>query len=181
MTATVQIHLHKSKWCVFSCLYHMCYCLMMADNQNTMYPKLSFEAVNNTSPIVEFRDRTVGIPELATISSIVTNASSSLVTDVSFVRCRSYEWIKISKRLVRLPQLITLLVEHCDSEDSLCVSICDSKSLSVRMGRLCVIHKNAVSPAKESNYSLIFSSWLNCVSAVPRKGLTIVTPLSLLL
>jgi hypothetical protein len=123
---------------------------MIADNQlilcisNIMGTKPSFEAVNKPSPIVEFGDRRVGVSDLAIISSIVT--------DVSFASCRSKEWVKIGQRLATLPQLTTLSAEHCDTEDSLCVSICDSKSLkSVRMGKLGVIQKTAVCLTKESN------------------------------
>jgi hypothetical protein len=108
--------------------------------------KPSVEAVNQQLLIVEFRDRTVGISDLATISS--------MVTDISFISCHSKEWREVGKRLATLSQLKTLSVEHCNSKDSLCVSICDSKTLaSVRMGELCVTQKTAVSPTKESeNY-----------------------------
>jgi hypothetical protein len=94
-----------------------------------METKPSVKAVNQLSQIVEFKDRTVSVSDLATISSIVT--------DVSFIRCRSKEWMEIGKRLALLPQLHLVSTEHCDCEDSLCVSIYDSKSLmSLRMGKI---------------------------------------------
>jgi hypothetical protein len=100
--------------------------------------------VNKLSPIVEFKDRIVDVYDLATIYLIAT--------DVSFIRCRSNDWAEIGKGLAIFPQLDILSVEHCDSEDSLCVDLCNSKSLtSVRMGELCVTQKTAVSPIKESN------------------------------
>jgi hypothetical protein len=100
--------------------------------------------MNKPLPSVEFRDQTVDVFDLATISSIVT--------DISFVNCYSKEWIEIGKLLAIMPQLNTLSVEHCDSEDSLCVSICGSKSLtSVSMGKLFATQKAATSPTKGSN------------------------------
>jgi hypothetical protein len=153
---------------------------MIADNQFILYistimgTKPSVEAVSIQSPIVEFRHRTVGVSDLAIISSIVT--------DVSFVKCRSKEWIEIGQQLATLPQLNTLSVDHCDSEDSLCGSICGSKSLrSVRMGKLCVIEKTAADLTKEYNNYAEFSSWLNCVSAAPLERPTATTTLSLLM
>jgi hypothetical protein len=79
-----------------------------------------------SGPTVEFRDRTVATSDLAAISP-TTNS-------VSFVSCRSKEWTEIGKKLATVPTLTTLTVEHCDSEDSLCIGVCSSKSLtSVRM------------------------------------------------
>jgi hypothetical protein len=109
-----------------------------------MGTKSSVEAVNQSSTIVEFRDRTVGVSDLATISSTVT--------DVSFINCCSKKWFKIGRQLATLPQLKTLSAEHCDSEDSLCVSISESRSLmSLRMGKLHITQRTAASPTKESN------------------------------
>jgi hypothetical protein len=124
---------------------------MIADNQSTVSTKPSVETVNQPSPIVEFRDQIVGVSDLATISSTVT--------DISFVSCHSQEWVEIGHRIATLPQLKALSAENCDSEDSLCVSIGDSKSLtSVRMGKLCVTQKTAASPTKESKNYFKFSS-----------------------
>jgi len=79
-----------------------------------------------SGPTVEFRDRTVATSDLVAISPTTHS--------VSFVNCRSKEWTDIGKQLVTLPTLTTLTVEHCDSEDSLCIGVCSSKSLtSVRM------------------------------------------------
>jgi hypothetical protein len=144
---------------------------MIADNQSTVSTKQSVEAVNIPLPIVEFRDRRVASSDMATMSLTVTH--------VSFISCRSKEWLGIGQRLTTLPRLKTLSVEHCDCEDSLCESICGSESLvSVRMGKLCVTQKTAASQTKESNNYLTFSSSLNCVSAAPRKRLTATTTLS---
>jgi hypothetical protein len=124
---------------------------MIVDNQFTAQIKPSVEAVNKLSPVIEFRDQTVAVSYLANISSIVT--------EVSFVNCRSKEWVEIGQLLMTLPQLKTLSVEHCDSIDSLCMSICASKSLTnVRMGKLSVIQKTAAYPTKESNIYFKFSS-----------------------
>jgi hypothetical protein len=51
--------------------------------------------VEMPSPTVEFRDRTVAVSDLAVVS--LTS------TAVSFVCCRSKEWIEIGKRLAKLP------------------------------------------------------------------------------
>jgi hypothetical protein len=124
---------------------------MIANNQPIVYVKLPIEAMNQPLTIVEFRDQKVDVSDLATVSSIVT--------DVSFVSCCSKEWIKIGWQLATLPQLKTLLLEHSDSKDSLCMSICGSKSLtSVRMGDLCATQKTVASPTKESNNYLRFNS-----------------------
>jgi hypothetical protein len=144
---------------------------MIANNQSTLQTKTSVEAMNKPSPIIKFK-RTVGVSDLATMSSTVTA--------VSFVSCRSKEWVEIGKLLATLPQLKTLSAEHCDFEDILCMYICVSEWLtSVCMGELCVSQKTAASPTKESNSYLNFSNSLNCVSAAPRKRPTATTTLSL--
>jgi hypothetical protein len=77
---------------------------------------------------VVFRGRTIAISDFTTVSSTAPI--------VEFVNCRSKEWIEIGKRFATLPKFITLTVEHCDSEDSLCTGICSSKSLaSVQMSK----------------------------------------------
>jgi hypothetical protein len=98
--------------------------------QNMADIRMNIEALWTKSSIliVKFKDRTVTASDLADISSIVTI--------VSFIGCRSKEWIEIGHRLARLTQLKTLSLEHGDSEDNLCASICRSKSLvSLRMGK----------------------------------------------
>jgi hypothetical protein len=143
--------MHNFKWRVLSYLYNVYYYLMGANNQPTLNTQPSVEAANKPWPTVKFRYLTVAVSDLATISSIVT--------DVSFVSCCSKEWVEIGERLATLPQLKTLSVQECDSEDSLCVSICGSKSLTnVRMGELYVIQKTVVCPTKESNTYFKLSS-----------------------
>jgi hypothetical protein len=93
-----------------------------------LWTKSSIQTVKKPSSTGEFRDRTVTASDLADVSSTVTI--------VSFIGCRSKEWIEISQRLATLTQLKTLSVEHCDSEDNLCVDVCSSKSLaSLCMGK----------------------------------------------
>jgi hypothetical protein len=88
---------------------------------------------------LEFRDRTVTASDLTGISITATT--------VSFVGCRSKEWMEIGQRLSTLSQIETLSIERCDSEDGICASICNSKSLtSVRVGKWCVTQRNAVYP-----------------------------------
>jgi hypothetical protein len=93
---------------------------------------------------VVFRDRTIAISDLTAVSSATTI--------VNFINCRSKEWTDIGKRLAALPQLSTLTVENCDSEDNLCTGVSDSKSLAnVCMSNAYVIQRTAASPTKESN------------------------------
>jgi hypothetical protein len=68
---------------------------MIVDSQPTLDTKPSVEAVNTPSPIIEFRDQTVAVSDLATIFS--------MATDVSFVNCCSKEWMEIGKQLATLP------------------------------------------------------------------------------
>jgi hypothetical protein len=56
---------------------------MIADDQSTVHTQPSVEAVDQIQPIVEFRDQTVALSDLASISSTVT--------DVSFINCYSKE------------------------------------------------------------------------------------------
>jgi hypothetical protein len=93
---------------------------------------------------IVFRDRTIAICDLTAISSTTT------IVDI--VNCRSKEWTDIGEILATLPQITTLTVEHCDSEDSLCTGISRSKSLrNLCMSNVCVIQRTATSPTKESN------------------------------
>jgi hypothetical protein len=90
--------------------------------------KPSINTVEKSSPTVEVRNHTVTVSDLASVSSTVIA--------VCFIGCRSKEWRQVGERLATLPTIITLTVEHCDSEDSLCTGICSSKSLaSVRMSK----------------------------------------------
>jgi hypothetical protein len=136
---------------LFICPYSICYYWMIINNHSTVKIKPSVEAVNQPSTILEFRNRTLDVSDLTTIISIIT--------DISFISCCSKEWVEIGKRIATLPQLKTLTTDNCDSEDSLCVSICNSKSLtSIRMGNICVTQRTAAFPTKESNNYLKFSS-----------------------
>jgi hypothetical protein len=54
----------------------------------------SVKAVEKASSTVEFRDRTVAVSDMAAVSSTVTV--------VSFVGCRSKEWIQVGQRLATL-------------------------------------------------------------------------------
>jgi hypothetical protein len=138
-----------------------------------MQTKPSVEVVNTPSVMVKCIYRTIGVSDLASMSPVVT--------DVSFVKCYSKEWMEIGKRLATSPQLKILSAEHCDSEDSLCVGICGSKSLvSLRMGKLLVTQRTAASLTKEFNNCAKSSNWWNCVSAAPRKRPIVISTLSLL-
>jgi hypothetical protein len=147
----------------------------MADirmNIKTLWTKPSVTEVEKPLSTVEFRDRTVALSDLAAVSPTVTT--------VSFVGCRSKEWLQIGQRLETLPQLKTLSAEHCDSEDTLCEGIHGSKWLTnVRMGRRCVTQTTAASPTKESNNCAEYSSWSNCVSAALQRRPTATTTRSL--
>jgi hypothetical protein len=93
-----------------------------------MWTKSSIKVVEKPSPTAEFTNGTIAACDLAAISSTITT--------VSFIGCRSKEWLEIGQRLATLPQLNTLSAEHCDSENSLCVGISESKSLtSLRMSK----------------------------------------------
>jgi hypothetical protein len=90
--------------------------------------KTSIETMWKASPLtVELRDRTVTDFDLASVSLSTTV--------ISLFGCMSNEWIEIGQRLAALSQLKTVSIQHCNSEDSLCAGIRDSKSLlSLRMG-----------------------------------------------
>jgi hypothetical protein len=62
-----------------------------------------------SSSTVEFRDSTIAVSDLATVSSTVTN--------ISFVGYSSKEWAEIGQRLATVSQLKTVSAKRCDSED----------------------------------------------------------------
>jgi hypothetical protein len=98
-----------------------------------------------------FRDCTVTVSDLIAVSLTIIA--------VSFVGCRSKEWIEIGKRLLTLPKPKTLPVEQCDSEDGLYAGICGSKSLvSLRMCNWHIAQRTAAFPTKESNNCVKFTS-----------------------
>jgi hypothetical protein len=113
-------------------------------NQRMVDVNTSLEAVWKPSSIGEFKNRTITVLDLAVVTSIVNT--------VSFIGCRSKEWLEIGQRLATMQELKILSVEHCDSENNLCTGISSSKSLAiVHMGRLLVTQRTAASPTKESN------------------------------
>jgi hypothetical protein len=95
---------------------------------------------------MKFSDKVIDVPDLTLIGS---------ATAVSFVGCRSKEWTQIGKRLATLPRFFTLIVENCDSADSLCAGVCSAKSLeSIRIGTSTVTQNVAASATKASeNYA----------------------------
>jgi hypothetical protein len=67
----------------------------MKKSSATKVEKHSVKTVETSSSTLEFRDCTVAVSDLA--------AMSSTVTTVSFVGCRSKEWIEVGQRLATLP------------------------------------------------------------------------------
>jgi hypothetical protein len=69
--------------------------------------KINIEAMWRPSPIIEFKDQIVTFFDLALIYPSFTS--------VSFIACKSKEWVEIGQRLAILSQLKMLSIEHYES------------------------------------------------------------------